>query len=166
LRQRDLADSFARILAEEGVDAGRIGVELTESALMHDPDEAARMIGRLRAAGFEIYIDDFGTGYSSLSYLKRFPIDKLKIDRSFVKDLSASGGSLAIVTAVLGVARALGMKVVAEGIETDEQIEVLRANGCDMGQGYRIARPMMARDFAAWARNPEDHIQRLSRSRA
>lgn len=152
LRQRDLAESFAGILAEERVGAARIGVELTESALMHDPDAAAEMLCTLRAAGFEIYIDDFGTGYSSLSYLKRFPIDKLKIDRSFVNDLSASGGSLAIVTAVLGVARALGMRVVAEGIETEEQMGMLRANGCDMGQGYHIARPMMAADFAAWAR--------------
>ncbi len=152
LRQRDLADMFAKILAEEGVGAERIGAELTESSLMQNADEAAAILGQLRASGVEVSVDDFGTGYSSLGYLKRFPIDKLKIDRSFVKDLSASGGSMAIVTAVMGVARALDMRVVAEGIETEEQLSLLRANGCDMGQGYYIARPMLAEDFAVLAR--------------
>jgi predicted signal transduction protein with EAL and GGDEF domain len=156
LRQRDLAESFAAIMDGEGVLAARIGVELTESALMQNADEAAAILGRMRALGLEIAVDDFGTGYSSLSYIKRFPIDKLKIDRSFVKDLSAredgSGGGMAIVSAILGVARALDMKVVAEGIETREQIDLLRRAGCDQGQGYHIARPMAAGDFAAWAR--------------
>ncbi len=150
LRQRDLTETFVNILKEEGVTAAQIGVELTESALMHDPDEAAAVLSALRSAGFEIYIDDFGTGYSSLSYLKRFPIDKLKIDRSFVNDLFGSGG-MAIVTAVLGVARALDMRVVAEGIETEAQFDKLRGSGCDMGQGYLIARPMLAADFTIWA---------------
>jgi diguanylate cyclase (GGDEF)-like protein/PAS domain S-box-containing protein len=152
LRQHDLAEQFVAILREEGVTPGQIGVELTESALMQNADEAVAILHSLRAHGFEISVDDFGTGYSSLSYLKRFPIDKLKIDRSFVKDLSAGSGSVAIVTAVLGVARALEMRVVAEGIETREQMDLLRAQGCELGQGYHIARPLPADEFAAWAR--------------
>ncbi len=150
LRQPDLAEQFVNILAQHGIAAARIGIELTESALMHDPKDAAIQLGRIRAAGFEIYIDDFGTGYSSLSYLKRFPIDKLKIDRSFVNDITTVGGSMAIVSAVLAVARALGMRVVAEGIETEAQLGMLRDHGCDMGQGYLIGRPMLADDFVAW----------------
>lgn len=159
LRQPNLAEQFVAILTEHGLAAARIGIELTESALMHDPQEAANLLGRIRAAGFEIYIDDFGTGYSSLSYLKRFPIDKLKIDRSFVNDITAVGGSMAIVSAVLAVARALGMRVVAEGIETEEQLGMLRDNGCDMGQGYHIGRPMLADDFVAWS-----HSWKISRN--
>jgi len=152
LRQRGLAGAFSGVMREEGVDPSRIGIELTESALMQNADEAAEILWSLRGLGLEISVDDFGTGYSSLSYLKRFPIDKLKIDRSFVNELSQGGENMAIVVAILGVAKALGMQVVAEGIETSAQLALLRERGCELGQGYHISRPMMAQDFAAWTR--------------
>jgi EAL domain-containing protein (putative c-di-GMP-specific phosphodiesterase class I) len=134
--QRDLDSVVARIVAETGVDASKLELELTESLLMREPEEAARTLRRLQHMGIRLAIDDFGTGYSSLAYLKRFPIAALKIDRTFVSDVTVNPGDAAITLAIVNLAHSLGMKVVAEGVETGEQLAFLRLHGCDEVQGY------------------------------
>ena len=123
-------------------------IELTENAIMQDPKEAASILDQLHAMGVGMSIDDFGTGYSSLNYLKRFPIDKLKIDRSFIRDISSDPDDAAIVQAIINLAKSLRMTVVAEGVETKAQLDFLRALGCDAYQGYLGGRPMEAERFA------------------
>lgn len=139
---------FARrvleILDETGLDARYLELEITESTLMDGLDSVNTMLQSFKRAGILISLDDFGTGYSSLSYLKRFPIDKLKIDQSFVRDLLTDPGDASLVRAVIAMARALRLTVIAEGVETQGQCDFLRALGCDELQGYRIARPMPA----------------------
>ncbi|MEK7796019.1 MAG: bifunctional diguanylate cyclase/phosphodiesterase, partial [Pseudomonadota bacterium] len=130
-------DSLIRgILEETGLDPGRLDIELTESIIVHDPAAVAAILTGLEQLGVQISIDDFGTGYSSLSYLKRFPIDILKIDQSFVRDLATDPDDAAIVQAIVTMAHALGIQTIAEGVETKEQLEFLRHNGCDAIQGY------------------------------
>lgn len=124
-------------------------LEITESALVNDADAAAAIMQNLVGLGFRLSLDDFGTGYSSLSYLKRFPVHKLKIDQSFVRELPRDADDGAIVKAILSLGHALDMKVLAEGIETDRQHAVLAAMGCDQGQGYFYSQPLWARDFEA-----------------
>jgi len=134
--QRDLDSVVARIIVETGVPAAKLELELTESLLMREPEEAARTLRHLEHMGIRLAIDDFGTGYSSLSYLKRFPIAALKIDRTFVSDVTTNPGDAAITLAIVNLAHSLGMKVVAEGVETAEQLDFLKTNGCDEVQGY------------------------------
>jgi EAL domain-containing protein (putative c-di-GMP-specific phosphodiesterase class I) len=134
--QRDLDSVVARIVAETGVDAAKLELELTESLLMREPEEAARTLHRLQHMGIRLAVDDFGTGYSSLAYLKRFPIAALKIDRTFVSDVTSNPGDAAITVAIVNLAHSLGMKVVAEGVETEEQLAFLNLHGCDEVQGY------------------------------
>jgi diguanylate cyclase (GGDEF)-like protein len=147
-------DSFvtevARLLAEHGLAPSQIEMELTESAVMAEPERAIRQLQRLREIGVGISVDDFGTGYSSLSYLKRLPLDSVKIDRSFVHGVDLDLDNAAIVAAVLGMARTLGLSVIAEGIETEAEEKHLRAAGCGIGQGYRFAKPVPADIFTAW----------------
>jgi EAL domain-containing protein (putative c-di-GMP-specific phosphodiesterase class I) len=119
---------------------GALALELTETALMEDPDRAAETLRRLHVLGTRIYLDDFGTGFSSLSHLQKFPIDALKIDRSFVSRLSQDAPDQEIVRAIIGLARSLGKGVVAEGIETPGQADRLRLMGCPSGQGYLYSR--------------------------
>src|SRR4029077_16612750 len=126
---------------ESGVDASLIEFEITESLLMNDPEGAARMLSSLKESGVRLSMDDFGTGYSSLGYLKRFPIDTLKIDRSFVHDISTNQDGATLTRAIIHLAQNLRLKVVAEGVETEAQLAFLRANGCDEMQGYLFARP-------------------------
>jgi EAL domain-containing protein (putative c-di-GMP-specific phosphodiesterase class I) len=128
-------------------------LEITESTLVNDAELAADIMRDLVGLGFRLSLDDFGTGYSSLSYLKRFPVQKLKIDQSFVKDLPRNPDDGAIVKAIVTLARALDMKVLAEGIETDRQHAVLAAMGCDQGQGYFYSQPLWARDFESFVFN-------------
>ncbi len=142
----DLVDQIAGAVARSGVDPTRLILELTETALLDKPECAAGMLKRLRALGIRIHLDDFGTGFSSLSYLQRFPIDCLKIDQSFVGGLSDSVEDQAIVRAILGLARSLGMGVVAEGIENAGQLDRLRLMGCQQGQGFYFSRAV---DFDA-----------------
>ncbi|MCB1002817.1 MAG: EAL domain-containing protein [Acidimicrobiales bacterium] len=150
-----LVDDVARVLDETGVDPGLIDLEITESVLMDDVELAHRALSRLHALGVKLVVDDFGTGYSSLSYLQRFPVDLLKIDRSFVAGLGVNKGDTAIVSAVLSLAHALGMQAIAEGVETPEQLAELRRLGCDMAQGYFLARPQPAQAVAdLLARHP------------
>ena len=117
--------------------------------LMHNVEEAALILARLDEMGVRLAIDDFGTGYSSLSYLKRFPIHTVKIDRSFVRDISTDPDDAAIVTAIVAMARSLNLKVTAEGVETEEQAAFLRSLACDLAQGFHFGRPMPAAHFAA-----------------
>ena len=142
-----LADLTAA-MTESGVGGGELVVELTETALMADPERATGVLEALRRLGVRIAIDDFGTGYSSLSYLKRFPADEVKIDRSFVDGLPEDPDDLAITQAVIAMAHSLGMKVVAEGVETEAQRSALAAMGCDQMQGYLLGRPMPVEDLA------------------
>ena len=128
-------------------------LEITESTLVKDAEAAATIMRDLVGLGFRLSLDDFGTGYSSLSYLKRFPVHKLKIDQSFVKDLPRNADDGAIVKAIVTLGRALDIKVLAEGIETDSQQTVLSALGCDQGQGYFYSQPLWARDFESFVFN-------------
>lgn len=129
-------------LARTGLSGDRLTLELTESAIVGDPDRVTGIMEALKALGTTVAMDDFGTGYSSMAYLQRLPIDVLKIDRSFVSGMLADRDKIAIVRAVLGLAQALGMKTTAEGIETVELGQTLAALGCTYGQGYVYARPL------------------------
>ena len=140
-RRPDFVDSVERILAETEFDPARLELEITESTLLGNVDNAEVAMHRLKAIGLRLALDDFGTGYSSLAYLRRFPFDKLKIDRSFVRSIERSPDAAAIVHAIVGLGRGLGMKVTAEGVETAEQQLFLRAAGVHSMQGYRFGRP-------------------------
>lgn len=149
----DLALKLEQVAREEGVTPETLQLEITESILMEDSRQASQTLEDLRQRGFNIAIDDFGTGYSSLSYLKRFPVSTLKIDRDFITHLSEMHWDRALADAIVAMAHRLHLKVVAEGIETEEQLNLLRINGCNFGQGFLFARPMPLEDFIAYARN-------------
>jgi EAL domain-containing protein (putative c-di-GMP-specific phosphodiesterase class I) len=138
----DLVAVLERALAETGVAATLLEVEITESDAMQRPEEVVGILAKLKARGIGVAIDDFGTGYSSLAYLKRLPIDKLKLDRAFVAGLPQDGDDAAIARAVVGMAHALGLKVIAEGVETEAQRAFLAALGCDELQGYLGSEPL------------------------
>jgi diguanylate cyclase (GGDEF)-like protein/PAS domain S-box-containing protein len=150
-REPDLAGDVERILAETGLDPKRLDLEVTEGLLIGDADHALTVLRRLKALGVQISMDDFGIGYSSLSYFRLFPFDKVKIDQSFVRDMGTSVAARAIVRSVIGLAHSLDMRVVAEGVETAEQQEMLRKKGCDLVQGYLISRPQPIGWFEGWA---------------
>ena len=147
-RRASLVEGVASALARHGLQPHNLEIELTENAIMQDPKEAAGILDQLHKMGVGMSIDDFGTGYSSLNYLKRFPIDKLKIDRSFVEDLPYDLNDSAIVQAIINLSKSLRMTVVAEGVETKAQLDFLRALGCEAYQGYLGGRPMEAERFA------------------
>jgi EAL domain-containing protein (putative c-di-GMP-specific phosphodiesterase class I) len=138
-----LEGRIREVLGETGMDARSLELELTESVLMQEGDSTAGLLESLSACGISLALDDFGTGYSSLSYLKRFPIKRVKIDRSFVRDIDTSEGDAALARAVIAMAHGLGVDVVAEGIESLEQLAKLRRYGCDEGQGYFLGRPVI-----------------------
>ena len=144
---QDLAASIIAVLEESGLAADSLDIELTESSLMADVDAAVASMRALKAIGVRLSIDDFGTGYSSLSYLKRFPIDVLKIDKSFVRDVMSDPGDAAIVASVISLAHQLKMHVIAEGVETAGQLDFLRRHGCDDMQGYLFSEPVPAAAF-------------------
>ena len=155
LSTRDLLDPelshrLADILARHGVAASAFCLEITESAIMDDPQRAEAMLNRLSEQGFKLSIDDFGTGYSSLAYLKRLPVDELKIDKSFVMGMETGEDDAMIVRSTIDLAHNLGLTVVAEGVETAAILERLRTLACDEAQGYHIARPLPVDDFLAW----------------
>ncbi len=147
-RARNFVGDLSAILSETGLAASFLELELTEGALMHDLEVAQTRLGELKRMGVHIAIDDFGTGYSSLSYLKRFPIDTLKIDRSFVQCMTKDPADAAIVSAVIGMGKSLNYRVVAEGVETQEQQLFLQANLCDESQGHHFSRPLSASGLA------------------
>lgn len=146
-KQPDLAGMITKVLTESEVAPLHLELELTETCIMHDAEAALQTLQRLKNTGVHISIDDFGTGYSSLIYLRRFPIDTLKIDRAFTQDMAVSTDAQAIVAAIMAMAKALKLKVIAEGIETFEQMELLQNCGCCEGQGFAFSRPIAAHDM-------------------
>lgn len=143
-RSLDLMSMIRGALDETGVDPHLLELEITETTLMRNTEETLSILGQLHALGIKISVDDFGTGYSSLAYLKRFPVDLLKIDRSFVHDLATDADSAVIVSAIIGLARSLQLRVVAEGVETPEQVDFLKRRGCDEVQGFLFSKPLPA----------------------
>ena len=133
-------------LATSGLHPARLEIEITESVLLQNKEATLAVLHQLRALGVRIAMDDFGTGYSSLTYLQCFPFDKIKIDRSFVKDITENTGSLNIVRAVAALANGMGMTATAEGVETSEQLDRIAAEGCTEMQGYFFSRPLPARE--------------------
>ena len=146
-RDSGLLDSIRRALDDAGLDARYLEVELTESAVMSDPEQSIAILEQLSAMGVLVSVDDFGTGYSSMSYLRRFPIDKLKIDRVFIDEIVSRPEDASIVRAIVFLAHSLRLKVVAEGVETNAQLDFLKTAGCDEYQGYHFSRPLPATDF-------------------
>jgi diguanylate cyclase (GGDEF)-like protein/PAS domain S-box-containing protein len=145
-RQKDLVEMIAAVLDKTGLDASLLELEITEGMIMHRPDQAVAVLERLHQLGVQLSVDDFGTGYSSLSYLKKFPVQKLKIDRSFVQDLTTDDDSASIVTAIIAMAKSLKLEVVAEGVETRDQLAFLTRLQCDKYQGYLFSKPVPADD--------------------
>ena len=145
-QQKDLDGVIGAILSRTGVDPRLLEFELTESLLMKDAEEAVRVLRHLKDYGVQLSVDDFGTGYSSLAYLKRFPLDSLKIDRAFIRDCTTDADDATIALSIINLAHSLKLKVVAEGVETEGQLNFLRARGCDQMQGYFFAKPMDAAD--------------------
>jgi EAL domain-containing protein (putative c-di-GMP-specific phosphodiesterase class I) len=132
-------------------------LEVTESAVMADPARALDVLGRLHAMGVKLAVDDFGTGYSSMAYLKALPVDELKVDRSFVGQMASNTSDGVIVRSTIDLGHNLGLRVVAEGVETQEAWQELAALGCDTAQGYYLGRPMPATDLERWLGQPADH---------
>ncbi len=146
-RQTDLVKRFTRIIEDTGIDPNRLGMEITESVIMEDPTTSIRMLNEFKAMGIEFSLDDFGTGYSSLSYLKRFPVDNLKIDRSFVCNIMNDRSDEALVEAIIAMANKLKIRVIAEGVETEQQLDFLRQHHCDQYQGYYYSHPLSAHEL-------------------
>ena len=148
LRSGDLPQIVAGCLLETGLDAARLHLELTETAVIGDEAHAHAMLTRLRDTGVKVWLDDFGTGFSGLSHLRRVPVDGVKIDRSFVADVLRDPDDLALTTAIIAMAHSLAITVVAEGVEKEGQYAILRERGCDLAQGYWLGHPMSAAEFA------------------
>lgn len=149
LREADIPALAGKVLEETGFNPERLKLELTESVVMEDADYAISTLTRIKELNVKISIDDFGTGYSSLSYLHRFPVDMLKIDRSFVSSMDGSGDNMEIVRSIVALAHSLGLSVIAEGVETIDQLRILRALGCEYAQGYYFSRPIPAEEIEA-----------------
>jgi predicted signal transduction protein with EAL and GGDEF domain len=152
LMDQDLAEKFTAILCRHGVAAASFCLEITESAIMDDPLRAQNTLNSLHALGTQLSIDDFGTGYSSLAYLKQLPVHELKIDKSFVKNMAHDANDAKIVRSTVDLGHNMGLRVVAEGIETEQVWNLLSEMGCDSGQGYYMSRPIPADEFSAWSR--------------
>ena len=150
-KRGDVEKSVARTLEMTGLDPALLELELTESILIQDTENVLAAVKRLKLMGIKLSIDDFGTGYSSLSYLKRFDADKLKIDQSFIRDLAVDAEDAAIVRAIVQMAHSLGLRTIAEGVETKEAQDLLRLYRCDEAQGYYYARPLPAAEFLMFA---------------
>ena len=147
-QQKNLAQTVAHATRAAGIEARYLELEITESVLAQG-EAIAALLREISASGVKFSLDDFGTGYSSLSYLKRFPIDSLKIDRTFVRDIPGDADDTAIAVAIIAMAHSLGMQVVAEGVETEEQLSFLRAQSCDSMQGYFLSKPLPAERLTA-----------------
>jgi diguanylate cyclase (GGDEF)-like protein/PAS domain S-box-containing protein len=150
-----LAECVSDLMHQYGVEPHQLEIELTESTVMAEPERAIEQLNRLREIGIQVSVDDFGTGYSSLSYLKRLPLSTIKVDRSFVRDVNNQSDNAAIVSAILGLADALDMSIVAEGVETEGEEQHLKEAGCIKVQGFRYAKPMPADQLAEWLRRAE-----------
>jgi predicted signal transduction protein with EAL and GGDEF domain len=154
-RQPDFAQTVQAVLAETGVPGERLELEITESTVMHGVDDAIQMLAKLKAMGVRLAIDDFGTGYSSLAYLRRFPIDRLKIDRSFLADVDTDKDAAALVTSIVLLGRSLGLQLVAEGVENFAQAEFLRTLECERVQGFHFYQPVSAEEVVGVGRFTE-----------
>jgi diguanylate cyclase (GGDEF)-like protein/PAS domain S-box-containing protein len=149
ITQPDIVSRIAEVLDRTGVDPQRLALEITESVLMRDAEDTMSVLRALKNLGVKLHVDDFGTGYSSLSYLKRFPVDALKVDRSFVDGLPTDPEDMAIVAAIIGLAHSLGMETIAEGVENAQQLAALEGLGCEAAQGFLFSHPILADDVAA-----------------
>jgi EAL domain-containing protein (putative c-di-GMP-specific phosphodiesterase class I) len=154
LSARQFADpmflpKLTKIIRASGLDPSSLELEITESLVMSQGESAVAVLQKLKSIGVRIAIDDFGTGYSSLAYLKRFPIDTIKVDRSFIRDIPADHGDRQITRAIIAMAHSLRLRVVAEGVETADQLKFLRSERCDTVQGYYLHRPLPERELAA-----------------
>jgi PAS domain S-box-containing protein/diguanylate cyclase (GGDEF)-like protein len=169
LQRPDLARHVQQVLLETGARAADLGIELTESMLLADVEQASAVLRAIKAIGVEISLDDFGTGYSSLSSLSRLPIDVVKVDRSFVHDVSAATQQVSVTRAIINMAHGLQMQVLAEGVETEGQLSLLASNGCDRFQGFWFSKPLRVEDFEALLREgrrlPERLVMRERRQR-
>ncbi len=160
--QPDLVYQVERVLLETGVDSRCLRMEITESSVMEHMETASLVLTRLKALGVRLAMDDFGTGYSSLSYLHQFPFDTLKLDRSFTARIGPHGENTEIVRTIVSLAQALGLDVVAEGVETARQLVQLRELGCQFGQGYFFSRPLTALAASAMLAEPPDWMEQMS----
>lgn len=156
LQDETFPDVVARLLAMRQVPADCLRVEITEGAIMSEPARAMEVLTALRELGVGLSVDDFGTGYSSLAYLKRLPVDELKIDRSFIRDLATDDDDAAIVRSTIGLGHELGLRVIAEGVEDETTWRLLERFGCDLVQGYLVSRPLLARDLEQWLSQSTD----------
>jgi EAL domain-containing protein (putative c-di-GMP-specific phosphodiesterase class I) len=154
--KRTLPETVARALQVSGLEPRYLSLELTESVLVNHHKEGTEALHALRAMGLHLAVDDFGTGYSSFSYLKHFPLDTLKIDRSFIREIAIHPDDAAITTAIIAMGHALGLRVIAEGVETEAHLTLLQKQGCDEIQGYLVGRPVPAERF----------VEHLTRKRA
>ncbi|ALU90747.1 Diguanylate cyclase/phosphodiesterase with PAS/PAC sensor domains protein [Herbaspirillum rubrisubalbicans M1] len=159
---QSLPDFVSGVLAQSGLDAACLELEITENVVMKDAEKSVATLHALKRLGLQISVDDFGTGYSSLSYLRRFPVDALKIDKSFVRDIARDADSAAIVKAVISLAHILNLRVIAEGVEDEQQHAFLKENACDEVQGYYFGKPMAVEDFTAWMSRQGPTAQVLS----
>jgi diguanylate cyclase (GGDEF)-like protein len=150
---RDFLSGVRAVLIATGVEPRNVELELTESVLMQDAESTVDTLHALKAMGVRLTVDDFGTGYSSFSYLRRFPLDALKIDRSFVHEVTANSDDATIVSAIISIGKSLKQRVIAEGVETREQLEFLQTQGCGEGQGYYFSRPVVAEQFTELLRS-------------
>jgi EAL domain-containing protein (putative c-di-GMP-specific phosphodiesterase class I) len=151
--KRTLTDTIGRALQISGLEPRYLSLELTESVLVNHHKEGSEALHALRAMGLHLAVDDFGTGYSSFSYLKHFPLDTLKIDRSFIREIAIHPDDAAITTAIIAMGHALGLRVIAEGVETEAHLALLQKQGCDEVQGYLVGRPVPSDRFV-------DHLAR------
>ena len=151
-RQVDFVLTVQGVLAETGLPANRLELEITESTVMHGVDAAIQTLAQLKAMGVRLAIDDFGTGYSSLSYLRRFPLDRLKIDRSFLADVDTDANAASLVTSIVMLGRSLGLQLVAEGVENFAQAEFLRTLECERVQGFHFYQPVSAEEVVGFGR--------------
>jgi EAL domain-containing protein (putative c-di-GMP-specific phosphodiesterase class I) len=161
-RDKNFLDGLFAILGETGLHPRSLELELTESVLMKHAEFTASILQILRKKGVKVAVDDFGTGYSSLSYLQKFPVDALKIDQSFVRQISTGGDDTTIVKAVIGMARSLKLRVIAEGVETLEEAAFLRAYQCEEAQGYYFSPPLPSQQFAMLLRNGISESSRVA----
>lgn len=152
-RQPEFTRSVRTVLLETGLPPERLELEITESTVMHSADAAAETLAELKRMGIKLAIDDFGTGYSSLSYLRRFAVDRLKIDRTFVADVESDVDAAALVTSIIALGRSLGLHLVAEGVENSAQAEFLRDLACQRVQGFHFFRPLSAEEVPAIKRD-------------
>ena len=159
LRSHGLVETVMAALAESGLSADRLELEITESVLLSDDSATLELLHKLRRLGVRISLDDFGTGYSSLSYLRTFPFDKIKIDRSFLQELCSSQATMVIVSALINLATGLGMMVTAEGVETQDQLDWLRSAGCTEAQGYLISRPLSTANLRSFVSDRRQILQ-------